>query len=90
MLPAQVLPEAPRAAAAAGEPECSGTEHEHLFTFGERRYRVRGLEKNLSLQTLEDQPVGLDRASWCTWTRSTCMPRGRAVALSRRRPTSCA
>jgi hypothetical protein len=28
-------------------------EHEHLFTFGERRYRVRGLEKNLSLQTLK-------------------------------------
>jgi hypothetical protein len=30
-----------------------GAEHEHHFTFGERRYRVRGLEKNLSLQTLK-------------------------------------
>ena len=30
-----------------------GAEHEHHFTFGERRYRVRGLEKNLSLQSLK-------------------------------------
>src|SRR6185312_11231256 len=29
-----------------------GTERENVFTFGERRYRVRGLEKNLSLQML--------------------------------------
>jgi DNA primase len=51
-LPAQALPEA----AAAQPPPASqmlGAEHEHHFTFGERRYRVRGLEKNLSLQTLK-------------------------------------
>ena len=51
-LPAQALPEA----AAPLPPPASqvlGAEHEHLFTFGERRYRVRGLEKNLSLQTLK-------------------------------------
>ena len=51
-LPAQALPNA----AAQLPPPASqalGTEHEHHFTFGERRYRVRGLEKNLSLQTLK-------------------------------------
>ena len=51
-LPAQALPDA----AAPLLPPASqvlGTEHEHLFTLGERRYRVRGLEKNLSLQTLK-------------------------------------
>ena len=51
-LPAQALPEA----AAPLPPPASqvlGAEHEHLFTLGERRYRVRGLEKNLSLQTLK-------------------------------------
>jgi hypothetical protein len=51
-LPAQALPDA----AAQLPPPASqalGTEHEHHFTFGERRYRVRGLEKNLSLQTLK-------------------------------------
>jgi DNA primase catalytic core len=52
VLPAQALPET----AAAQPPPASqvlGAEHEHHFTFGERRYRVRGLEKNLSLQTLK-------------------------------------
>ena len=52
LLPAQALPEA----AAVLPPPASqalGAEHEHHFTFGERRYRVRGLEKNLSLQTLK-------------------------------------
>jgi DNA primase catalytic core len=51
-LPAQALPDA----AAQLPPPASqalGAEQEHLFTFGERRYRVRGLEKNLSLQTLK-------------------------------------
>jgi DNA primase catalytic core len=51
-LPARALPEAP----AVLPPPASlalGAEHEHHFTFGERRYRVRGLEKNLSLQTLK-------------------------------------
>ena len=52
VLPAQALPEA----AVAQPPPASqvlGAEREHHFSFGERRYRVRGLEKNLSLQTLK-------------------------------------
>jgi len=51
-LPAQVIPDAPSALPAA---ECKtvGNEREHVLTFGERRYRIRGLEKNLSLQTLK-------------------------------------
>jgi DNA primase len=51
-LPARAVPET----AAALSPPASqvlGAEHEHYFTFGERRYRVRGLEKNLGLQTLK-------------------------------------
>jgi DNA primase catalytic core len=51
-LPARAVPET----AAAQPPPTSqvlGSEHEHHFTFGERRYRVRGLEKNLSLQSLK-------------------------------------
>jgi len=51
-LPARAVPEA----AVAQPPPASqvlGVENEHHFTFGERRYRVRGLEKNLGLQTLK-------------------------------------
>ena len=51
-LPAQVIPDLPSATPAA---ECKtiGNEREHVLTFGERRYRIRGLEKNLSLQMLK-------------------------------------
>ena len=62
----EVLPEAPALPplSARAVPEAAvlpppptsqvlGAEHEHHFTFGERRYRVRGLEKNLSLQSLK-------------------------------------
>jgi DNA primase catalytic core len=51
-LPAQVIPDAPSARPAA---ECKtiGNEREHVLTLGERRYRIRGLEKNLSLQMLK-------------------------------------
>jgi DNA primase catalytic core len=51
-LPARALPEAP-AVLPPPASQALGTEHEHHFIFGERRYRVRGLEKNLSLQTLK-------------------------------------
>lgn len=51
-VPAQVIPDAPSALPAA---ECKtvGNEREHVLAFGERRYRIRGLEKNLSLETLK-------------------------------------
>jgi DNA primase len=51
-LPAQVIPEA---SSELPPPTslCVGAESEHLISFGERRYRVRGLEKNLSLQMLK-------------------------------------
>jgi DNA primase catalytic core len=52
-LPAQALPETAAAQPPPPTSQALGTEHEHHFTFGERRYRVRGLEKNLSLQTLK-------------------------------------
>jgi hypothetical protein len=51
-LPARALPEAP-AVLPPPASQALGAEHEHHFTFGERRYRVRGLERNLSLQTLK-------------------------------------
>ncbi|MEJ0037667.1 MAG: CHC2 zinc finger domain-containing protein [Gammaproteobacteria bacterium] len=52
VLPAQVIPDAP-APLPAPSSHALGAEREHLFSFGERRYRVRGLEKNLSLQSLK-------------------------------------
>jgi DNA primase len=51
-LPAQALPDAAAPPPAAAS-QMLGAEHEHHFTFGERRYRVRGLEKNLGLQSLK-------------------------------------
>lgn len=50
-LPAQALPDAPCAAPPAVK--AIGAEHEHVLTFGDRRYRVRGLEKNLSYEVLK-------------------------------------
>lgn len=52
ILPAQVIPEAPTTPAAA-ESHTLGAEREHVVTFGERRYRVRGLEKNASYECLK-------------------------------------
>jgi len=51
-LPAQVIPDAPTVLPPPAS-QALGAEHEHVFTFGERRYRVRGLEKNLGLQSLK-------------------------------------
>jgi DNA primase catalytic core len=51
-LPAQVIPDAPSVLPAA-ECKAIGNEREHVLGFGERRYRIRGLEKNLGLQTLK-------------------------------------
>jgi DNA primase len=51
-LPAQVIPEPP-APLAPPASEAIGGSSEQVFTYGERRYRVRGLEKNLSLQSLK-------------------------------------
>jgi DNA primase catalytic core len=51
-LPAQVIPDAP-AMLPQPSSQAVGDEREHHFTFGERRYRVRGLERNLSLQSLK-------------------------------------
>jgi DNA primase catalytic core len=51
-LPAQVIPDAP-AVLPAPASQVVGSEYEHVFSFADRRYRVRGLEKNLSLQSLK-------------------------------------
>ena len=51
-IPAQVIPEAPRAAPVP-ETKVLGHEREYVVTFGPRRYRVRGLEKNLSYEVLK-------------------------------------
>jgi DNA primase len=51
-LPAHVVPELPTPTPAASI-KSIGTEHEHVMTFGDRRYRVRGLEKNLSYEVLK-------------------------------------
>lgn len=51
-LPASVMPE-PAMPSVAPEQKPLGTEHEHTVTFGTRRYRVRGLEKNASYECLK-------------------------------------
>jgi DNA primase len=51
-IPAQVIPEGPVELPAPAS-QSIGAEQEHVLIFGERRYRVRGLEKNLSLQMLK-------------------------------------
>jgi DNA primase catalytic core len=52
VLPAQVIPDAP-IAPALPEPKSLGSEREYAVTFGPRRYRVRGLEKNLAYDVLK-------------------------------------
>ena len=52
VLPAQVIPEGPRPAAPASV-KALGTEQEYTVTYADRRYRVRGLEKNTSLECLK-------------------------------------
>jgi DNA primase len=49
---AQVIPEAP-APMPVAELKALGHEREHVVTFGPRRYRVRGLEKNLSYEVMK-------------------------------------
>jgi DNA primase catalytic core len=51
-LPAQVIPDAP-APLAIPETKTLGADREYVLTFGPRRYRVRGLEKNLSYESLK-------------------------------------
>jgi DNA primase len=52
ILPAQVIPPAP-ASPVPAESHTLGAEREHVVTFGARRYRVRGLEKNASYECLK-------------------------------------
>jgi DNA primase len=51
-LPAQVIPDAP-APMPVPETKALGHEREVVVSFGARRYRVRGLEKNLSYEVLK-------------------------------------
>jgi DNA primase len=51
-LPARVIPEGPRVVPVP-ETKVLGHEREYVVTFGPRRYRVRGLEKNLSYEVLK-------------------------------------
>jgi hypothetical protein len=51
-LPAQVIPDAPTLLALP-ETKTLGADREYVLTFGPRRYRVRGLEKNLSYEALK-------------------------------------
>ena len=51
-IPASVMPE-PAMPQVQAEPKTLGAEHEHTVTFGPRRYRVRGLEKNASYECLK-------------------------------------
>ncbi|MEJ0037679.1 MAG: CHC2 zinc finger domain-containing protein [Gammaproteobacteria bacterium] len=61
-LPAQVIPDG-QAPLPAPSSQALGAEREHRFSFGARCYRVRGLEKNLSLQSLKVNLLVSDTAS---------------------------
>ena len=50
---AQALPDEPCEAPSATTIKTVGGEHEHVVMFGDRRYRVRGLERNLSYDVLK-------------------------------------
>src|SRR6266478_4870822 len=52
VLPAQVIPDPPRAAPVP-ETKTLGHEREYVVRFGPRRYRIRGLERNLSYEVLK-------------------------------------
>jgi DNA primase catalytic core len=52
VLPAQVIPDAP-SPLALPETKTLGADREYVLSFGPRRYRVRGLEKNLSYESLK-------------------------------------
>ena len=51
-LPASVIPDAPRVDPTPAS-KAVGTERELVVAYGERRYRVRGLDKNLSYELLK-------------------------------------
>jgi DNA primase len=51
-MPAQVMPDAPKVATPAAVKPL-GTEREYAISFADRRYRVRGLEKNASFDCLK-------------------------------------
>ena len=51
-LPARVIPDAPRVDPTPAS-KAVGTERELVVAYGERRYRVRGLDKNLSYELLK-------------------------------------
>jgi DNA primase catalytic core len=51
-LPAQVIPDAP-VPFVLPETKTLGADREYVLSFGPRRYRVRGLEKNLSYESLK-------------------------------------
>ncbi len=57
-VPAQVIPDAPRIATPA-HVKPLGAEHEYTLAFGDRRYRVRGLEKNASYECLKVNVLAL-------------------------------
>ncbi len=68
-LPARVIPDMP-CAAPVPERKTLGHEREYVIAFGPRRYRIRGLEKNLSYEALKvnvlvaaPAPVGAERES---------------------------
>ena len=68
-LPARVIPDRP-CAAPVPERKTLGSEREYVIAFGPRRYRIRGLEKNLSYEVLKvnvlvaaPAPEGVERES---------------------------
>jgi DNA primase catalytic core len=82
---AAVIPDAPRALLAAAV-----TEHEITIALGDRRYRIRGLEKNASLDALKVNSWSRDPPSTAPARRSTSTPststRSARAPPSRSRP----
>ena len=83
------VPEARRASPAAEVPREQARSARSRFGEGAqaRRWRVRGLAKNLAYEVLKVNVLVASAARPSTWTRWTCTRRAARAASSRRRPS---
>ncbi len=82
------LPASPVPTAASAEIACEVRENEVTFAFADRRYRVRGLSKNLAYELLKVNVLVSQGEAFHTSTPLICTPPRRAPPSSRKPPPS--